>query len=128
MTSKLPKSITFDQLLQQKGATCGQNCIQIHQKRPTWSQKKPKWNESCTQSDPKGAKKGPKWSAKGAKREPNGDQNALKTRFSEKVSSRERSVVRWCHSGGAVLADGVAPGVDFGIDPKIDAEKVMKKK
>ena len=49
----------------------------------------------------------------GLKMEPNGDPNASKLRFSKKVSSGERSVVRCGHSWGAVLVDGVAPGVDF---------------
>ncbi len=66
--------------------------------------------------EPKGPNmepKGPKLEPKGPKMEPNGDQNASRIRFSKKVSSRERPVVRCGNSRGAVLVDGVAPGVDF---------------
>ena len=92
--------------------------------------------------EPKGPKmepKGPKMKPKGPKMEPNGDQNASKLRFSKKDGARtlwanrrvtQKSTV-WPKRSpqGSILETILVPfplKIHPKIDPKIDAEKVMK--
>ena len=100
----------------------------MSQRAPKVSQKGAKVSQKGAKGSQKGAKgnqKAAKGSQKGAKGEPTGDQNASKSRPSEKVAKRSPKRSSTLESAGPFW-EPFSIKNDEQIDAEIDAEKVSK--